>query len=144
MVRKETIQAILSPAPLLDPMKRSCEQWELEHHTTPFSRGLIVVVGERILQIGMLSEAVADVVAEVVVAAAGDGGGGGGGAGGDYGAVVVPFLVGLVAQYVLGLSPVSMKLWNYSTTLLLPISDVQLSLLGTSQTHAKSLVFSSM
>jgi hypothetical protein len=31
---------------------------------------------------------------------------------------VVPFPAGLVAQYVLGLSPVGMKLCNYSTTLL--------------------------
>jgi hypothetical protein len=90
-----------------------------------------MVVGERILQIGMWSAAVVD----VAVAA-----GGGGGDDGD-GAVVVPFLVGLVAQYVLGLSPVSMKLWNYGTTLLLPINDVQLSLLGTSLTQAKSLFF---
>jgi hypothetical protein len=45
---------------------------------------------------------------------------------------------------VLGLSPVSMKLWNYSTTLPLPISEVLPSLLGTSLTDAKSLVFWSM
>lgn len=136
MVRKETTQAILSPAPLLDLTKRSCEQWELEHRTTPFSQGLIMVVGERILQNGMWSAAVAD----VAVAA----GGGDGGDGAGAGAVVVPFLVGLVALYVLGLSPVSMKLWNYGTTLLLPFSDVQLSLLGTSLTQAKSLFLTSM
>jgi DNA-binding transcriptional LysR family regulator len=103
MVRKETVQAIPPPAPLLD-RKRSCEQWESEHHTTPFSRGSIMVVGERIPQSEMWSAAVADVV--VVAAAAG------------CGVVVVPSLVGLVAQYVLGLSPVGIKLWNYSTALL--------------------------
>jgi hypothetical protein len=90
-----------------------------------------MVAGERILLIGMWSAAVADVA--VVAAAGGGGGDGGGGV-----VVVVPFLVGLVAQYVLGLSPVSMKLWNYSTTLLLPVSDVLPSLLETNLTDAKS------
>jgi hypothetical protein len=65
-------------------------------------------------------------------------GGGDGGDGGGVVVVVVLFLVGLVAQYVLGLSPVSMKLWNYSTTLFLSISDVLLSLLETNLTNAKS------
>jgi hypothetical protein len=65
-------------------------------------------VGERILQIGVWSAAV-----DGAAAVAADGGG-------DV--AVVPFLVGLAAQYMLGLSPVSTKLWNYSSTLLPPPS----------------------
>jgi hypothetical protein len=37
----------------------------------------------------------------------------------DAAAAVVPFLAGLVVQYVLGLSPTTMKLRCYSSTLLL-------------------------
>lgn len=89
-VKKETTLAALVPTPLLDQMKRSCEQWELGHHTTPVSQGLIMVVGERILQCGMWNAAVA-----AVVDADADGD--------------VPSLVGLAVRYVLGLSPISIK-----------------------------------
>jgi hypothetical protein len=66
----------------------------------------MVVVG-RILQNGMWSAAAAGVDVDVDDdddAAA---------------VVVVPFLAGLVVQYVLGLSPTTMKLRCYSSTLLL-------------------------
>ena len=101
MVRKETTLAALVPMPLLDQTKRSCEQWELGHHTTPVSRGLIKVVEEKILQCGMWNAAaVAVAVADVDVD-------------GD-----APSLVGLVVQYVLGLSPISMKFRHYSRNVL--------------------------
>lgn len=97
MVRKETTLAALVPMPLLDQTKRNFEQWELDHHTTPVSQGLIKVVEEKILQCGMWNAAaVADANVD-----------------GD-----APSLVGLVVRYVLGLSPISMKFRHYSTTVL--------------------------
>ena len=103
-VRKETTLAALVPMPLPDQMKRSCEQRELGHHTTPVSQGLIMVVEEKILQCVMWN--VAAVVAAAAAAADVN-------VDGD-----APSLVGLVVQYVLGLSPVSMKFRHYSTTVL--------------------------
>lgn len=100
MVRKETTWAALAPMPLLDQMKRSCEQWELGHHTTPVSQGLIKVVEEKILQCGMWNAAAVAAVADVDVD-------------GD-----APSLVGLVVRYVLGLSPISIKFRHCSTTVL--------------------------
>lgn len=91
MVRKETTLAALVPMPLLDQTKRSCEQWELGHHTTPVSQGLIKVVEEKILQCGVWNAAAVAVAAAVADADVD----------GD-----APSLVGLVVQYVLGLSPV--------------------------------------
>jgi len=93
--------AALVPMPLLDQMKRSCEQWELGHHTTPVSQGLIKVVEEKILQCGMWNAAAVAVAAAVADADVD----------GD-----APSLVGLVVRYVLGLSPISMKFRHYSTT----------------------------
>ena len=103
MVRKETTLAALVPMPLLDQTKRSCEQWELGHHTTPVSQGLIKVVEEKILQCGVWNAAAVAVAAAVADADVD----------GD-----APSLVGLVVQYVLGLSPISMKFRHYITTVL--------------------------
>ena len=104
MVRKETTLAALVPMPLLDQMKRSCEQWELGHHTTPVSQGLIKVVEEKILQCGMWNAAAVAAADAAVADADVDGD--------------APSLVGLVVQYVLGLSPISMEFRHYSTTVL--------------------------